>query len=102
MSNKYEGAASLDCAWKEESGCLWVVDVVEDVGLETCERGVSRANGPRLLSCAECQWYIAPMTTTWRKRLQLRVQVEEEIGESHGKEQGEEQTVKERTTLRRA
>ena len=98
---------TLPCNWAESwhSSWLWhcthhtsYVDTnIKHVLWEWCR--LPRAQTPHL---AKCQWYIAPTTTTWRKKVQLRVQVEEEeIGETHGKEQSEEPRVKERTTAPR-
>ena len=40
---------------------------------------------------AECQWDVAPMTSTWRKRYSSGFrQKKKRIGETHGKAQGEE------------
>ena len=43
----------------------------EEICADACERCVlgQRGQTPQL---AECQWYVAPMTTTWRKRFSLR------------------------------
>ena len=47
-SNKYEGTASLDSSWKMISVVSEVVEVVRELGLLTCERGVF-GQGARLL-----------------------------------------------------
>ena len=99
VSNKYEGAASLDCAWKKNpvvSGS-WMSS--RTLGSKPA-RGVFSADGPDS-SVGGVPVVHCPDDDHMEEEVQLRVQVEEEIGESHGKEQGEEQTVKERTTLRR-
>ena len=71
------------------------MEIVRDVGLTTCERGVF-GQGGRLLSWRKASGFVAPMTVSsgFRKK-------KKKIGETHGKEQGEEQRVKERTTAQR-
>ena len=73
------------------------MELVRDVGLITCERGVFGQDfsfgGVPVVYCSD--------DDHMEEEVQVRVQVEEEeIGETHGKEQGEEQRVKERTLRR--
>ena len=71
------------------------MEIVRDVGLITCERGVF-GQGARLLS------WRCPDDGHMDEEVQLKVQVEEEkIGETHVKEHSEEQRVKVQTTAQR-
>ena len=82
---------------EENFSCLWVVEIVKDVGLITCERGDfgqgpdSSVGGVPVGYCTD--------GGHMEEEVQLKVQVEEErTSETHEKEQSEEQRVKERTT----
>ena len=55
---------------------------------------------------AECQWALASMKSTWKRKgvkVQVQAEAKEEIGETHGREQGEEkgkeQTIKSHTWM---
>ena len=68
-SHKYEGTASLspDCSKKEDFTSLRAVEIVKIVGLITCERRVIGQRA-RLLILVECQWDIALIKCTWKRK----------------------------------
>ena len=73
------------------------LDIVLPV-LSVSVRSVLLAKGqtPHL---AECQWDLASVKSTWKRKGDNKVQAEEEeIGETHGKEQGEDQRENQRSS----
>ena len=84
---------------EDDFSSLRVVEVVKELRLTTCERGVF-GQGARLSVGGVPAVYCSD-DDHMEEEVQLRVQVEEEgMGETHGKGQGEEQRVKERTLKR--